>query len=255
MQGSSRATCRFTMARAVTSPPPHTAEESVVSGHTEVRTTASGPIHTASPSITGRTSVRGPEADEEVGAEGGKATHLRVRLVEDVLGAGDQVEPVHPPELLEETVGAARVPACVPAVVDVTEGVELVADGVDLREEGEPAHRLPGQPRAARVARDAGEGPARGEVVGVRVGIGEGEHEVGQKVELRARLHALGTRLPRVDGPTERGSGNDHAAGDEIGEVSGEPGELETDAVLPEALVEPRVPGLAPLRKQVGVAE
>src|SRR5262245_59958870 len=144
MQGSSRATCRFTMARAVTSPPPHTAEESVVSGHAEVRRTASGPIHTARPSIIARASVGGPQADEEVGAERGKAAHLGVRLVEDVLGAGDQIEPVHPPELLEEAVGPARVPACVTAVVDVAEAIELVADRVDLREEGEAAHRLPG---------------------------------------------------------------------------------------------------------------
>src|SRR5262249_224858 len=187
MQGSSRATCRFTMARAVTSPPPHTAEESVVSGHAEVRTTASGPIHTASPSIMGPTSVGSPQADEEVGPEGGKAAHLRVRLVEDVLGAGDQVEPVHPPELLEKAIGATRVPARVSAVVDVPETVELVADGVDLREEGQPAHRLPDQPRAPRVSRDAGQGPARGEIVGVRVGIGEGEKEIGQEIELRAR--------------------------------------------------------------------
>src|SRR5262245_64371545 len=79
------------MARAVTSPPPHTAEESVVSGHAEVRTTASRPIHTASPSIMGQTSVGRPEANEKVGAKSGKAAHLSVRLVEDVLGAGDEV--------------------------------------------------------------------------------------------------------------------------------------------------------------------
>src|SRR5262249_391696 len=119
VQGSPRATCRFTMARAVTSPPPHTAEESVVSGHAEVRTTASGPINIASPSIMGQTSIGGPEADEEVGAKSRKAAYLRVRLVEDVLGAGDEVEPVHPAELLEEAVGAARVPARVPTIVDV----------------------------------------------------------------------------------------------------------------------------------------
>src|SRR5215472_10546099 len=131
------------MARAVTSPPPHTAEESVVSGHAEVRTTASGPIHTAIPSIIGQTSVGGSEADEEVGAEGGKAAHLCVRLVEDILGAGNEVEPVHPPELLEEAIGAARVPARVPTVVDVPETVELVADRIHLCEKGQPAHRLP----------------------------------------------------------------------------------------------------------------
>src|SRR5262244_3133367 len=132
------------MARALTSPPPHTAEESVVSGHAEVRTTASGPIHTASPSIIGQTSVGSSKADEEVGAEGRKAAHLRVRLVEDVLGAGDEIEPVHPPELLEEAVGATCVPARVAAVVDVSEAVELVADRIDLGEEGEATHRLPG---------------------------------------------------------------------------------------------------------------
>src|SRR5215470_9012857 len=109
------------MARAVTSPPPHT----------------------ASPSIMGQTSIGGPEADEEVGAKSRKAAYLRVRLVEDVLGAGDEVEPVHPAELLEEAVGAARVPARVPTIVDVPETVELVADRVHLREEGQAAHRLP----------------------------------------------------------------------------------------------------------------
>src|SRR5262249_22049650 len=45
------------------------------------------------------------------------------------------------------------------------------------------------------------------------------------------------------------------AARDEVREVSGEPGELEPDPVLPQILVEARVPGLAALGHEVGVAE
>src|SRR5262249_27413722 len=65
----------------------------------------------------------------------------------------------------------------------------------------------------------------------------------------------LGAGLARIDGPAERRGRRDDAARDEVGEVGGEPGELEPDPVLPQVLVEARIPGLAPLGHEVGVAE
>src|SRR5437867_1157008 len=243
------------MARAWTSPPPHTAEERTLSGVAAVSTTASGPIHTAKPSIIGPASEPGPQADEEIGAQGREAAHLGVRLVEEVLGACHQLEALEPPELIEDPVRPPRVHPGVAAVVHIAEAVELAAHHVHLGEDGEAAQRLPGETGAAGIARNAREGPPGGEVVGVRVGVGEGGHEIREDVDLRARLYPLRARLPGVDGPAERRGGEHHAARDGVGEVGGEPGELEAGAILPEILVEARVPGLAPLRLEVRVAE
>src|SRR6266498_4929924 len=255
VHGSSRATWRFTMARAETSPPPHTAEESTLNGWEAVSTTASGPIHTARPSIIRPASESGPQADEDVGPQRREAAHLGIRLVEDVLSPHHQLEALEPAELLENPIRAARVDPGVPAVVHVAEAVELAAHHVHLGEEGETAQRLPGETGAARIARDARERSPGREIVGVRVRVGEGGHEIREDVDVRARLHALRTSLPRVDGPPERRGGEHHAARDGVGEVGGEVGELEADTVLPEVLIEARVPRLAPLRLQVRIAE
>src|SRR5437867_3658067 len=118
------------MARAETSPPPHTAEERTLSGVAAVSATASGPIHTAKPSIIAPASEPGPQADEEVGPEGREAAHLGVRLVEDVLGPRHQLEALEPAELIEDSVGAARIHAGVAAVVHIAEAVELAAHHV-----------------------------------------------------------------------------------------------------------------------------
>src|SRR6266545_4675135 len=253
--GSSRATCRLTMARAETSPPPHTAEESTSNGWEAVSTTASSPIHTARPSIIGPASESGPQAGEEVGPQRREAAHLGIRLVEDVLGPRHQLEALQPAELIENPIGAAGVDPRVPAVVHVAEAVELAAHHVHLGEEGEAAQRLPGEAGRAGIARDARERPPGRQIVGVCVRVREGRHEIREDVDLRARLHALRASLPRVDGPAERRGGEHHAARDGVGEVGGEVRELEADAVLPEVLVEARVPGLAPLRLQVRIAE
>src|SRR5882724_3238317 len=255
VHGSSRATCRFTMARAETSPPPHTAEESTFNGLAAVSTTASGPIHTARPSIIRPPSESGPQADEEVGPQRRKAAHLGVRLVEDVLRPRHQLEALQPAELIENPIRAARVDPRVPAVVHVAEAVELAAHHVYLGEDGKAAQRLPGEAGAAGIARDARERPPGREIVGVRVRVRDGSHEIREDVDLRARLHALRASLPRVDGPAKRRGGEHHAARDGVGEVGGEVRELEADTVLPEVLIEARVPGLAPLRLQVRIAE
>ncbi len=71
--------------------------------------------------------------------------------------------------------------------------------------------------------------------------------QVNSMPALRAR--------PTLNGPAERGGRERHAAGDQVVELVVEVGEPEPDAVVPELLVDPDVPGEAVLRLQVRVAE
>src|SRR5215470_10994833 len=94
-----------------------------------------------------------PEADEDVGPEGGESAHLRIALIEKILDPHDEIKALHPIVLLEHAIGAADVHASVAAIVDLAESLPLLGDHVDLREHGETPDGLPGGPDVPSVLR------------------------------------------------------------------------------------------------------
>src|SRR5712691_12637263 len=73
-----------------------------------------------------------PQADQDICAEGRKAAHLRIALVQEVLHPEDEIETLHPVVLLEHAVRATQVHTGRAAVVDLADELPLLADHVDL---------------------------------------------------------------------------------------------------------------------------
>src|SRR5712692_2753148 len=171
-------------ARALWRPPPCTAEDSASSGRSLVTTTAMRSIRTPRPSIMGAVSKANPEADEEVGPEGRKAAHLGIAFVQEVLDPHDEIQPLDPVVLLQHAIGAAHVHARVAAVVDLAEGLPLLGDDVDLREQGQAPDGLPGEADVPPVLGLARQPPPRYQIFGVGERVVDVSHEVRQDVGL-----------------------------------------------------------------------
>src|SRR5882672_2193529 len=177
-------------ARAIWKPPPCTAEDRAVRGRWLVTTTAMPSVRRATPSIMGTVSKADPEADEKVGPEGGEPAHLGIAFVQEILDPHDEIQPLHPVVLLEHAIGAAHVHACVAAVVDLAEGLPLLGDDVDLREQRQAPDGLPGEADVPPVLWLARQPSSRLQVLGVRVRVVEGGDEIRQDVGLARELDA-----------------------------------------------------------------
>src|SRR5713226_9741341 len=242
-------------ARALWKPPPCTADERAVRGRWLVTTTAVSSIRRLRPSIMGAVSKADPEADEEVGSEGGEPTYLGIAFVQEILDPHDEIQPLHPVVLLEHAIGAAHVHACVAAVVDLAEGLPLLGDDVDLGEQGQAPDGLPGESDVPPVLGLARQPPSRYQIFGVRVRVVEGGNEIRQDVGLARELDARRSRRADIDGAAKGRRGNRYAAGDQVREVVVEVRQPEPDPPLPELLIHPGVPRHAALGLETGVAE
>src|SRR6266852_1945169 len=243
------------MARALWKPPPCTADDRTVRSRWLVTTTAVSSIRRPRPSIMGAVSKADPEADEEVGPEGGEPTYLGIAFVQEILDPPDEVQPPHPVVFLEHAIGAAHVHACVAAVVDLAEGLPLPGDDVDLREQGQAPDGLPGEADVPPVLGLARQPPSRYQIFGVRVRVVEGGNEIRQDVGLARELDARRSRRADIDGAAKGRRGNRYAAGDQVREVVVEVRQSEPDPPLPELLVHPGVPRHAALGLEIGVTE
>src|SRR5712692_8964497 len=172
------------MARALWKPPPFTADDRTVRSRWLVTTTAVSSIRRPKPSIMGAVSKADPEADEEVGSEGGEPTYLGIAFVQEILDPPDEIQPLHPVVLLEHAIGTAHVHACVAAVVDLAEGLPLLSDDVDLGEQGQAPDGLPGESDVPPVLGLARQPPSRLQVLGVGERVVDVSHEVRQDVGL-----------------------------------------------------------------------
>src|SRR6266540_6331459 len=253
--GSCVVTCRLMTARALRKPPPWTAEESMVSGHSLVTSTASRFFRMPRISIMRAASETDPQADQDIGPESREAAHLRIALVEKVLHPQDEIHALDPVVLLEHAVRAAEVHARVAAVVDLAEGLPLLRHDMDLGEERETPHRLPRQPDVPPVLRLARQ-PAPGlEILRVRVRVVHGCDEIAQEVRLARELDACRPRRAHVDRAAEGSGGYRAAAGDQVLELVVEVRQAQADPPLPELLIDSGIVGHAALRLEVGVSE